>query len=280
VVITTKSIRRTITGEGPGKLDEFCEAHGARIGHYGNLRGSNAFKDCDALVILGRQQPAPEEIEDEAKAYWYDTAKPLRLIKPVNGRKFLQKKLRAYLMKDGLQPKGEVQLHPDPRCQAVLAMSRENEMIQAIDRARLIWGEPKDVFILCDIPLPGVEIDRLVTWDALRGADRLSQAIEACAAGAKNALPLVPAYLAATYPKLWKTENAAKMWLKTSPEIRELREKGPLSNIKTMRQRTLLLEYRLAGGAGRWSTALVFAPDAQAAIANALGVPEVAVELK
>jgi hypothetical protein len=282
VVLTTKSIRRAITGEGPGKLDEFCEAHGARIGHYGNLRGSNAFQDCDALIILGRQQPAPEEIEDEAKAYWYDTATALKLIKPVNGKRFYQKARRPYLMRDGSAAKGRVQLHPEPRCQAVLAMSRENEMVQALDRARLIWGEPKDVFILCDIPLPGVEIDRLVPWDILRGADRLSRAIAACVAGAKNALPLASSYLAATYPEFWKTEKAAERWLENSPEIKELMENPHRSNIRTI-SASGVLEYRLPrpqGGAGRWTRAFVFGPSPRAAIAHELGVPEPAVELK
>jgi hypothetical protein len=58
MVLTTKRIRCTTTGEDPkAKLPDFFEIHGARVGHYGNLRGSNKFKDCDALVILGREQP-------------------------------------------------------------------------------------------------------------------------------------------------------------------------------------------------------------------------------
>jgi Bifunctional DNA primase/polymerase, N-terminal len=299
VVITTKRIRRAITGEEPGKLHEFCEAHGARIGHYGNLRGSNAFKDCDALVILGRQQPTPEEIEDEAKAYWYDTPTPLKLIKPVNGKRFYQEARRPYLMRDGSEAEGRVQLHPDPRCQAVLAMSRENEMVQALDRARLIWcDKPKDVFILCDIPLPGVEIDRLVPWDVLRGADRLRQALAACEAGAKNALPLVSTYLSATFPELWKTEKAAERWLENSPEIKYLFSNPHPSNIQTIGQMGVskseplngprelfwrLVEYRLRGRrGGRSSHALVQEGHVPAAaIAQALGVdPEAIIVLE
>jgi hypothetical protein len=47
-------------------------------------------------------------------------------------------------MRDGSKERGEVMVHPDPRVQAVLTTVRENELIQALDRARLIWGEPKD----------------------------------------------------------------------------------------------------------------------------------------
>jgi hypothetical protein len=127
-----------------------------------------------------------------------------------------------------------------------------------------------------------VEIDRLVPWDILRGADRLSRAIAACVAGAKNALPLASSYLAATYPEFWKTEKAAERWLENSPEIKELMENPHRSNIRTI-SASGVLEYRLPrpqGGAGRWTRAFVFGPSPRAAIAHELGVPEPAVELK
>jgi hypothetical protein len=68
VVLATKHIRCAITGEDrKAKLPDFFEIHGARIGHYGNLRGSNKFADCDALVILGREQPKVEDMEELAR---------------------------------------------------------------------------------------------------------------------------------------------------------------------------------------------------------------------
>jgi hypothetical protein len=139
-------------------------------------------------------------MEELAKAIWYDAAKPLGLVKAINGNKFYRKGSKPYLMRDGSKERGEVMVHPDPRVQAVLTATREHELIQAIDRARLIWGEPKAVYILCDIPLPGVEIDRLVPWDVLRGADRLGRAIAELAARGKRALPLSARWLATTFP--------------------------------------------------------------------------------
>jgi hypothetical protein len=128
-VLTTKRIRCAMTGEDPSpgaKLPVFFEIHGARIGHYGNLRGSNEFADCDALVILGREQPDAEDMEEVAKAIWYDTDKPLRLVKPVNGNKYYLKVTRPYLMRDGSSRHGEVMVHPDVRVQAVLTATREH----------------------------------------------------------------------------------------------------------------------------------------------------------
>jgi hypothetical protein len=280
VVLTTKRIRCAITGEDPSpgaKLLDFFEIHGARIGHYGNLRGSNKFADCDALIILGREQPNVEDMEELAKAIWYDTDKPLRLVKPVKGSRYYLEVSRPYLMRDGSKERGEVMTHPDPRVQAVLTAVRENELIQALDRARLIWGEPKDVYILCDIPLPGVEIDRLVPWDVLRGADRLNRAIEAQEARGKRALPLSARWLFETFPDpdMWQTEKAAERWLESSPEIKDLRKNPRLSNIDLLLgKRGFLAEYRLPGQK-RWSVALVWDDDRPgAAMAASLGIQE------
>jgi hypothetical protein len=239
-------------------------------------------------------------MEEVAKAIWYDTPKPLRQVKAINRNKCYLKVTRPYLMRDGSKERGEVQVHPDPRVQAVLATARENELIQAIDRARLIWGEPKDVYILCDIPLPGVEIDRLVSWDVLRGAEELSQALAAQTARGKRALPLTPRWLAKHFPEKWKTEKAAERWLEYSPEITDLRKNPQLAN-KTLllgkwgffenapennglegsppftgsRSGEInLIEYRLPGQK-RWSSALVWHEAPGAALAQVLGAAEV-----
>jgi hypothetical protein len=202
VVITTKRIRCAITGEDPkAKLPAYCEtyheAHGIKIAHYGAIRGSNKFADCDALVILGREQPNSGGIEELAKAFFYDTSKPLRLAPTIAGTgKIYSTTSRSYEMSDGTTVQGKVEVHWDQRCQAVLAGIRENEMIQALDRARLIWNKDrKHIYILCDIPLPGVKIDHLVSWDNLRGASRLHQVLLAQCARGESCLPLVGGWL-------------------------------------------------------------------------------------
>src|SRR5262249_59636789 len=76
-VLTTLTIRRAITGETDKKLPVFTGALGARIGHYGNLRGTNEFADCDALVILRRQQRSPRDIGELRQQIFYRDRKPL-----------------------------------------------------------------------------------------------------------------------------------------------------------------------------------------------------------
>ena len=57
---------------------------------------------------------------------------------------------------------------------------REAEMIQAIDRLRLIHSpRKKTICILRNIPL-GIPVDQLVKWRQLGGDDRLAKALMAC----------------------------------------------------------------------------------------------------
>jgi hypothetical protein len=290
VVITTKRIRCEITGEDPKtKLPVYCEAYhkepGIKIAHYGNIRGSNQFADCDALIILGREQPPPEDIEEIAKAFWYDTEKPLRLAKTgAGGGKVYVPSKRCYEMADGTKVKGNVEVHRDPRCQAVLSEVRENEMVQAIDRGRLIWNQDrKHIYILCDIPLPGVKIDRLVSWDNLRGAGRLHEALSAQVAAGETCLPLEPGWLSTHYPKMWKTLKAAQRWVESSSEVLEIMRNPHRSNIDILLEGRGFLEITIIEslpdqrqpGHNRWSRALVWGDIAPgASLARALGLKE------
>jgi hypothetical protein len=67
-------------------------------------------------------------------------------------------------------------VHPDWRVQAMVEQIREAEMIQAIDRLRLIHSpREKTVIILCNIP-----VDELVTRRELAGDGRLAEALAKC----------------------------------------------------------------------------------------------------
>src|SRR6516162_4537510 len=80
-------------------------------------------------------------------------------------------------LRDGSTKAAVVATHPDPRVQAVVEQTRESEMLQAIDRLRLIHNEKrKTVYILCSISL-GLSVDELVTWKELTGDRRLRDAL-------------------------------------------------------------------------------------------------------
>jgi hypothetical protein len=96
---------------------------------------------------------------------------------------------------------------------------REAEVIQAVDRLRLIHNEKrKTVYILCSIPLD-IPVDELVTWKQLTGDRRLSDALAECDEKGWDALPLAAKEMSRLFPTLWTTEKAAERWLaKNSPE--------------------------------------------------------------
>jgi hypothetical protein len=199
-------VRCALTGENAnGKLPVSSQYAGADIAHFGNIRGTNEFKDHEIVIILGREQPSVRDAERRAMAIWYDTTKPIRCIKPGPGVKRLvqyPRRARFYTLRDGSQLHVEVRVHPDRRVQAVVEQTREAEMVQAIDRLRLIHSaREKRVYILCNIPL-AILVDELITWQELLGDNRLAEALELCEEEGWEALPLAAEKLNELLPKL------------------------------------------------------------------------------
>jgi hypothetical protein len=149
----------------------------ADVAHFGNLRGSNEFEGHETVIILGRDEPTVRDAERRAMAIWYDTREPIRRIRPdIKGRFNYRTVTRRYLRRDGSTRPGNVSAHPDPRVQAVVEQGREAEMVQAIDRLRLVHTKKrKTVYILCSIPLD-IPVDQFVTWRAWAGDSRLTDA--------------------------------------------------------------------------------------------------------
>jgi hypothetical protein len=99
----------------------------------------------------------------------------------------------------------------------VVEQIREAEMIQAIDRLRLVHNEKrKTVYILCNIPLD-FPVDELVTWNQLTGDRLLSDALAECEERGWDALPLAAKELCRLFPALWATSKAAERWLEKDP---------------------------------------------------------------
>jgi hypothetical protein len=163
LVVTNKPVRCALTGEDDhGRLPISAQYRGADVAHFGNLRGSNEFEEHDTVIILGRDEPSVGDAERRAMAIWYDTKKTIRCIGPdLQGHVNYWPRQRAYLMRDGSSKNAKVPMHRDPRVQAVVEQGREAEMLQAIDRLRLIHTKKrKTVFILCNIPL----VSPLTNW--------------------------------------------------------------------------------------------------------------------
>ena len=95
--------------------------------HFGGLRGLNSFQHCETAVVMGREQPSAQAIEALTRPFIDTDAEPFL---PV-GEYVLQDRGRR--MRNGGPNVTEVQVHPDPRCQAMLEQVREAEIAQAVD---------------------------------------------------------------------------------------------------------------------------------------------------
>jgi hypothetical protein len=268
LVVTNKRVRCALTGENTNnKLPVSGQYGGADIAHFGNIRGTNEFQDHQIVIVLGREQPSARDAERQARAIWYDTARPIQCIKPGLGvRRLVQYpyRVRPYAMRDGSQRHVEVRVHPDRRVQAVVEQTREAEMVQAIDRLRLIHSpRQKTVCILCNIPLD-IPVDELVTWRELAGDSRLVRALEKCEENGWGALPLAAEKLSELFPELWATAKAVERW----------RSKNPLGSfISIIRVWGVIVEYK-PRSQRPWSKALVrHGADASEALAAVLGKP-------
>jgi hypothetical protein len=211
LVVTNKPARCALTGEDEhGPMPISAKYRGADIAHFGNIRGSNDFEGHEITIILGRDEPTVAAAEQRGMAIWYDTTEPIRRVSPnLQGRFNYPTRTRRYLFQDGSTKRANVSVHPDPRVQAVVEQGREAEMVQSIDRLRLIHNEKrKTVYILCSIPLD-IPLDELVTWKQLTGDRRLSDALAECDERGWDALPLAAKELSRLIPDLWATKKAA-----------------------------------------------------------------------
>lgn len=169
-----------------------------RAGHFGDLRGRNAWEEYPSAIIIGREQPSPQDVERIARAFAAqagDTLKPCEYV-PV---------WRGIRTRDGAVPL-EVMAHPDPWVDRVLRQIREAEIEQAVDRIRLIHNAtPKTVYLLSPVVIDAT-IDQVVTWkDFKNGGTRIERAIDKY-----GFLPLSVRERSRVMPDLWPNPELSR----------------------------------------------------------------------
>ena len=128
--------------------------------HFGALRGLNSYEHCETAVVMGREQPSAQAIEALTRPFCATDAEPFIPI----GEYVLQSRGRR--MRNGGANVAEVQVHPDPRCQAMLEQVREAEIAQAIDRVRPVFNRRR-IIVLTNVALD-LTVDHALTWPELR----------------------------------------------------------------------------------------------------------------
>lgn len=221
-MITNIGVRQALTGEDRdhlGRLPIVGRAHGALWAHFNTLRGLNALKDCTCTVVIGRPMPSPRNVERTAHAFFAEEANQLCCLEAdENGQVRFARALRGYVLRSGQNLGVEVDLHPDPNVELLLELICDRELAQVIDRLRLVHhdGVPKQVFILCNRPLP-ITIDHLIVWGH-RTPQLIRAAIE-LQAGGSPVMPLGATWLARRFSHIWRTEKAAERCVEEADEV-------------------------------------------------------------
>jgi len=233
------------------------------VAHFGALRGRNDWEAAPGVIVIGREEPSPEGVEKTARAYAARDSEPFQSIA---GDKW-HKQGRAVRMADGSNPVIEVSCHPNRWADLVLRQIRDAEILQALDRARLIFlEEPKPVFILGET-VADVTVSECLKWiDLKQGGERVAQAMERF-----GVLPLSSREALRLLPALWKSEKTARCDIAPEAEtVARLLRHFPNNTLLFGKGRikdATLCEYQAApkeGGRSRLHRALVVAPPADA----------------
>jgi hypothetical protein len=228
--------------------------------HFGALRGLNSYEHCETAVIMGREQPSAQAIEALTRPFCTTDPEPFIPI----GEYVAQ--FRGRRMRNGGANVVEVQVHPDPRCQAMLEQVREAEIAQAVDRVRPVFNRRR-IIVLTNVALD-LTVDYALTWPELRPGKF------AYAFAQHGVLPLSAGDLCRGFPSLWPSENTAKSDLGRSGLIGCNPQIMILFGVCTLLdQPPLQAAYRRKGQKGKPARALVRAdlPDPRAILESLVG---------
>ena len=186
--------------------------HGARWLWFGPAAlGRNDWRDFGSVVIIGREELPLDVLQDYLRALGGDGGRPLELVAE-HGRANYPEELMPYCMADGSGQAVRARVHPDRLGRALQMQGRELGTRQAFERLRLATAKQrKRVVIACKVPIPGLPVDRLVSWQDLMPTKAEAAIAEAAQGG--GVLRLSAAGLAQDAPETFPSEKAAERWL-------------------------------------------------------------------
>jgi len=198
LVITNKTIAQTL---------DFPKGSNIEVAWFNAVAGRDAWKDARLVVVLGRPQPSPSDVERMAGALtgrasetitgWYQRGDSFRLVRTGSGIERQQT---------------EADVHPDPVAERLRARICSGELIQALGRARGVnrrANEPVEVLMLGDAVLPSTgpsatPIDEFVSVEELAVSPTDIQLSEGGVAFSSAGA------VAKAYPNIWTSPDAAK----------------------------------------------------------------------
>jgi hypothetical protein len=229
--------------------------------HFGAIRGLNTFEHVETVVVVGRPQPSPQDLETQTRPFTATDARPFL---PV-GEYVTQPRGRR--MRDGDAMNAvAVQVHADTRCQARLEQIREAEIVQAVDRVRPVFNRRR-LFLLSNLALD-VTVDRVMPWPSLRPGKFVH------AFARHGVLPLSAGDLSRAFPDLWRDRKAAEEGLRCDAKTTGKSQIDILfGKTRLFFPGALKASYRRQNQHGPLARALVSAelPDPRAALQGLVG---------
>ena len=205
------------------KSETQLDSH-VQLNHFQNLRGTNAYEDCDIVFIVGRNEPPNSAIDLKGRAlFWRDDPKldPDVAINSKKSNVRLPLERRGYTQPyktdefEGVY----VNAFTDPRFNALHQMSREAETVQAMARLRMVRSQrKKTVVLLSNVPVE-TEVHHVLKQDDLLPDKYAMAFLEA------GHMPLSARGLYTCRPDLAKDEKAAYKLTETQPFFRAGRKR-------------------------------------------------------
>jgi putative DNA primase/helicase len=202
--------------------------------HFNDIAGENAWNEIALLIVVGRTEPPPRDIESIARILFGAEIDEI----PANekGEVRYRRVKRGVRMRDGRVAGIEGSQHPDQRAEAVRWAICEAGLLQAIGRARAInrtAANPVQIDILTNVVLP-IVTDEMTSWDLIQPADAEIMA-------ARGAVPIPYGHMASAYPDLFPSEDGARKAMERENAGAPLEE-----YLVRLRPEFLVIDYRVS----------------------------------
>lgn len=192
LIIGNKSVIKALN---PGE-------HGAHAAHFGAIRGRNDWEKIDRIMVIGREQPSPADVERIARAF---AAHDDDAFESLGGKRYPQAQ-RGIRKRDGSGHKIAVNFHPNAWADRLLKQIRDAEIVQAVDRIRPIFkDQPIEIILLSPVAVD-LTVDQVIAWkDYRKGGTRIERALkQACV------IPLSGREAARLLPAIWGAKDTAR----------------------------------------------------------------------
>jgi hypothetical protein len=122
-----------------------------QISHFNAVRGQDRWKDVDCLILIGRTQPPPSEVEMRAEVLFSEIPDSLA------GEYYQRKEVGLSVTGNPRRNCVDLEYHPDIKPEMIRWLACEAELIQSVGRARGVnrtAESPLQIDIVGIVPLP------------------------------------------------------------------------------------------------------------------------------